>query len=167
MTIDSYRALAAAAWEYADEFGEPHCPRITVVDNDDPTGVVAPPEPQEDSGSETVGATASEEAPAEFREGSGSADGASPQDADSAAVVGAEPEADYDGAVGDGAEALSGAVGAGADSAVGPGTGPASPGVTGRQATAAEPRPLPLVVSGGGPAANGRSGSARPGRIGA
>ena len=96
VTIDSYRALAAAAWEYADEFGEPHCPRITVVDNDDPTGVVAPPEPQEDSGS---------------------ADGASPQDADSAAVVGAEPEADYDGAVGDGAEALSGAVGAGADSA--------------------------------------------------
>ena len=117
VTIDSYRALAAAAWEYADEFGEPHCPRITVVDNDDPTGVVAPPEPQEDSGSETVGATASEGAPAESQEDSGSADGASPQDADSAAVVGAEPEADYDGAVGDGAEALSGAVGAGADSA--------------------------------------------------
>ena len=116
VTIDSYRALAAAAWEYADEFGEPHCPRITVVDNDDPTGVVAPPEPQEDSGSETVGATASEEAPADSQEDSGSADGASPQDADSAAVVGAEPEADYDGAVGDGAEALSGAVGAGADS---------------------------------------------------
>ena len=117
VTIDSYRALAAAAWEYADEFGEPHCPRITVVDNDDPTGVVAPPEPQEDSGSETVGATASEGAPVESQEDSGSADGASPQDADSAAVVGAEPEADYDGAVGDGAEALSGAVGAGADSA--------------------------------------------------
>ena len=138
VTIDSYRALAAAAWEYADEFGEPHCPRITVVDNDDPTGVVAPPEPQEDSGSETVGATTSEEAPpepqedsgsetvgattseeapADSQEDSGSADGASPQDADSAAVVGAEPEADYDGAVGDGAEALSGAVGAGADSA--------------------------------------------------
>ena len=117
VTIDSYRALAAAAWEYADELGEPHCPRITVVDNDDPTGVVAPPEPQEDSGSKTVGATASEEAQAEFREDSGSADGASPQDADSAAVVGAEPEADYDGAVGDGAEALSGAVGAGTDSA--------------------------------------------------
>ena len=117
VTIDSYRALAAAAWEYADEFGEPHCPRITVVDNDDPTGVVAPPEPQEDSGSKTVGATASEEAQAESQEDSGSADGASPQDADSAAVVGAEPEADYDGAVGDGAEALSGAVGAGADSA--------------------------------------------------
>ena len=117
VTIDSYRALAAAAWEYADEFGEPHCPRITVVDNDDPTGVVAPPEPQEGSGSETVGATASEEAQAESQEDSGSADGASPQDADSAAVVGAEPEADYDGAVGDGAEALSGAVGAGADSA--------------------------------------------------
>ena len=117
VTIDSYRALAAAAWEYADEFGEPHCPRITVVDNDDPTGAVAPPEPQEDSGSETVGATASEEAPADSQEDSGSADGASPQDTDSAAVVGAEPEADYDGAVGDGAEALSGAVGAGADSA--------------------------------------------------
>ena len=117
VTIDSYRALAAAAWEYADEVGEPHCPRITVVDNDDPTGVVAPPEPQEDSGSKTVGATASEEAQAESQEDSGSADGASPQDADSAAVVGAEPEADYDGAVGDGAEALSGAVGAGADSA--------------------------------------------------
>ena len=104
VTIDSYRALAAAAWEYADEVGEPHCPRITVVDNDDPTGVVAPPEPQEDSGSETVGATASEEAQAESQEDSGSADGASPQDADSAAVVGAEPEADYDGAVGAGAD---------------------------------------------------------------
>ena len=104
VTIDSYRALAAAAWEYADEVGEPHCPRITVVDNDDPTGVVAPPEPQEDSGSKTVGATASEEAQAESQEDSGSADGASPQDADSAAVVGAEPEADYDGAVGAGAD---------------------------------------------------------------
>ena len=128
VTIDSYRALAAAAWEYADEFGEPHCPRITVVDNDDPTGVVAPPEPQEDSGSETVGATASEGAPAESQEDSGSADGASPQDADSAAVVGAEPEADYDGAVGDGAEALSGAVGAGADSAESaPAQDPAAP----------------------------------------
>ena len=91
VTIDSYRALAAAAWEYADEFGEPHCPRITVVDNDDPTGVVAPPESQEDSGS---------------------ADGASPQDADSAAVVGAEPEADLGGAVSDGAEASVGPVGA-------------------------------------------------------
>ena len=128
VTIDSYRALAAAAWEYADEVGEPHCPRITVVDNDDPTGVVAPPEPQEDSGSETVGATASEEAQAESQEDSGSADGASPQDADSAAVVGAEPEADYDGAVGDGAEALSGAVGAGTDSAESaPAQDPAAP----------------------------------------
>ena len=112
VTIDSYRALAAAAWEYADEFGEPHCPRITVVDNDDPTGVVAPPESQEDSGSETVGATASEEAPADSQEDSGSADGASPQDADSAAVVGAEPEADLGGAVSDGAEASVGPVGA-------------------------------------------------------
>ena len=51
------------------------------------------------------------------------------------------------------------AVGAEADSTSGPGAGPASgPGVTGRQATAAEPRPLPLVVSGGGSVAPALAG---------
>ena len=46
ITIDSYRALAAAAWEYADATGAvPSCPEITVVSNDDPAGIVTAPEP--------------------------------------------------------------------------------------------------------------------------
>ena len=46
ITIDSYRALAAAAWEYADAAGSaPSCPEITVVSNDDPAGIVTAPEP--------------------------------------------------------------------------------------------------------------------------
>ena len=46
ITIDSYRALAAAAWEYADAAGSaPSCPEITVVSNDDPAGTVTAPEP--------------------------------------------------------------------------------------------------------------------------
>ena len=46
ITIDSYRALAAAAWEYADAAGSaPSCPEITVVSNDDQTGIVTAPEP--------------------------------------------------------------------------------------------------------------------------
>ena len=84
VTIDSYRALAAAAWEYADEVGEPRCPRITVVDNDDPTGVVTPPEPQEDADAGAAGASASADAPAGPQEDTDSTDGASSQDADSA-----------------------------------------------------------------------------------
>ena len=46
ISIDSYRALAAAAWEYTDGAGSPvTCPDITVVDNEDPAGVVSQPEP--------------------------------------------------------------------------------------------------------------------------
>ena len=46
ISIDSYRALAAAAWEYADGAGTPvSCPEITVVDNEDPAGIVSQPEP--------------------------------------------------------------------------------------------------------------------------
>ena len=46
ISIDSYRALAAAAWEYADGAGSPvTCPDITVVDNEDPAGIVSQPEP--------------------------------------------------------------------------------------------------------------------------
>lgn len=46
ISIDSYRALAAAAWEYADGAGAaPACPEITVVGNDDPAGIVTAPEP--------------------------------------------------------------------------------------------------------------------------
>lgn len=45
VTLDSYRALAAAAWEYADDKGSaPKCPVITVVDNDDEAGIVIEPE---------------------------------------------------------------------------------------------------------------------------
>ena len=45
ISIDSYRALAAAAWEWSDGSGNPvTCPEITVVDNDDPAGIVAEPE---------------------------------------------------------------------------------------------------------------------------
>ena len=46
ISVDSYRALAAAAWEYADGAGSPvTCPDITVVDNEDPAGIVTQPEP--------------------------------------------------------------------------------------------------------------------------
>ena len=46
ISIDSYRALAAAAWEYADGAGTPaSCPEITVVDNEDPAGIVSQPKP--------------------------------------------------------------------------------------------------------------------------
>ena len=45
ISVDSYRALAAAAWEWSDGSGNPvTCPEITVVDNDDPAGIVAEPE---------------------------------------------------------------------------------------------------------------------------
>ena len=45
ISIDSYRALAAAAWEWSDGSGNPvTCPEITVVDNDDPAGIVVEPE---------------------------------------------------------------------------------------------------------------------------
>ena len=48
ISIDSYRALAAAAWEYADGAGSAaSCPDITVVDNEDPAGIVTAPEPTE------------------------------------------------------------------------------------------------------------------------
>ncbi|WP_074015331.1 HAD-IIA family hydrolase, partial [Actinomyces polynesiensis] len=46
VTLDSYRALAAAAWDAADEGTGVVCPEITVVDNDDPSGVVSAPEPE-------------------------------------------------------------------------------------------------------------------------
>gem|GEM_PF-22976 len=45
VTLDSYRALAAAAWDAADEGTQVACPEITVVDNDDPAGIVEAPEP--------------------------------------------------------------------------------------------------------------------------
>lgn len=44
VTLDSYRALAAAAWEYASEGREVRCPEVSVVPNDDPSGVVTAPE---------------------------------------------------------------------------------------------------------------------------
>ncbi len=48
VTLDSYRALAAAAWDFADEDGHLSCPEIMVVDNDDPAGIVAAPEPSDE-----------------------------------------------------------------------------------------------------------------------
>ncbi|MCD4556917.1 HAD-IIA family hydrolase [Schaalia sp. lx-100] len=48
VTLDSYRALAAAAWEYASEGREVTCPLIHVVPNDDPNGIVKAPEPAEE-----------------------------------------------------------------------------------------------------------------------
>ncbi|MDN6565488.1 MAG: HAD-IIA family hydrolase, partial [Actinomyces sp.] len=51
VTLDSYRALAAAAWDAADEGVNIACPEITVVDNDDPSGVVHEPvaQPEQES----------------------------------------------------------------------------------------------------------------------
>ncbi|WIK65270.1 HAD hydrolase-like protein [Gleimia hominis] len=43
VTLDSYRALIAAAWEYSETGSKVECPIIQVVDNDDPTGIVNPP----------------------------------------------------------------------------------------------------------------------------
>ena len=55
ISIDSYRALAAAAWEWADGSGNPvTCPEITVVENDDPSGIVTAPEPVADADDEFV-----------------------------------------------------------------------------------------------------------------
>ncbi|MDY2667987.1 MAG: HAD-IIA family hydrolase [Schaalia hyovaginalis] len=48
VTLDTYRALAAAGWDYADEKGNAvRCPAITVVENGDPSGVIEAPEPVE------------------------------------------------------------------------------------------------------------------------
>ena len=61
VSIDSYRALAAAAWEYADAAGEPvTCPEMSVVDNDDPSGIVRAPEAAagEERGDDILAATA-------------------------------------------------------------------------------------------------------------
>lgn len=53
VTLDSYRALIAAAWEYARETdAKVFCPPITVVDNDDPAGILESLAPE---GEETVG----------------------------------------------------------------------------------------------------------------
>ena len=60
LTLDSYRALAAAAWEYSAD--EPvDCPEITVVANDDPAGILS--EPVEDAAAEEANADITQEAP--------------------------------------------------------------------------------------------------------
>ncbi|MDU7382817.1 MAG: HAD-IIA family hydrolase [Schaalia turicensis] len=63
ITLDTYRAMAAAGWDYSDEnAGEtPRCPKLTVVPNDDESGiVVAPIEILEDAESDE-GFTSSDE----------------------------------------------------------------------------------------------------------
>ena len=48
VTLDTYRALAAAGWDYADEKGNAvRCPAIAVVENGDPAGLIEAPEPLE------------------------------------------------------------------------------------------------------------------------
>lgn len=42
ITLDTFRALIAAAWEYATDRRRAACPPLKVVDNDDPNGVVQP-----------------------------------------------------------------------------------------------------------------------------
>ncbi|MCS4484567.1 HAD hydrolase-like protein [Gleimia sp. 6138-11-ORH1] len=44
VTLDSYRALVAAAWEQAAKGPKVFCPELTVVENDDPAGIVEAPE---------------------------------------------------------------------------------------------------------------------------
>lgn len=41
--IDTYRALVAAAWHYADENQAPRCPQIIVVSNEDEKGIITEP----------------------------------------------------------------------------------------------------------------------------
>ncbi|QWW20676.1 HAD hydrolase-like protein [Schaalia sp. 19OD2882] len=48
VTLDSYRALAAASWEAGGEGVDVRCPQVRVVDNDDPAGIVEAPEPVEE-----------------------------------------------------------------------------------------------------------------------
>ncbi|WP_254872975.1 HAD-IIA family hydrolase [Schaalia sp. Marseille-Q2122] len=74
VTLDTYRALAAAAWEYAmEQRADVTCPEITVVDNDDPAGmVVAPEEPEVDE--TMLEAEAEAEAEADDADGFGDAD---------------------------------------------------------------------------------------------
>ncbi len=48
VTLDSYRALIAAAWDHAKETdSKVNCPPITVVENDDEAGILERPEPVE------------------------------------------------------------------------------------------------------------------------
>lgn len=49
VTLDSYRALIAAAWEWAENNPKVICPILTVVDNEDPAGIVVAPAPTEDT----------------------------------------------------------------------------------------------------------------------
>ncbi len=51
VTLDSYRALVAAAWDWADGNPKVVCPLLTVVENDDPAGIVEAPavEPEDDA----------------------------------------------------------------------------------------------------------------------
>ena len=67
VTLDSYRALAAAAW--AVESDEPvRCPELTVVPNDDPAGIVTPPEPQDEPEDEAENPEVSDAIDAELAE---------------------------------------------------------------------------------------------------
>ncbi|MDO5722106.1 MAG: HAD-IIA family hydrolase, partial [Actinomycetaceae bacterium] len=48
VTLDSYRALIAAAWDWAADNPKVVCPLLTVVGNDDPEGIVTAPEPADE-----------------------------------------------------------------------------------------------------------------------
>ena len=61
VTLDSYRALAAAAWDHSAEGYPVNCPEITVVDNDDPEGIVSAPEPAPEEDEVADAPAASEE----------------------------------------------------------------------------------------------------------
>ncbi|MDO5719942.1 MAG: HAD hydrolase-like protein, partial [Actinomycetaceae bacterium] len=66
VTLDSYRALIAAAWDHATESPKVKCPTITVVDNDDPAGIVSAPDvPQSQDSEETSTPDDSSESDAE------------------------------------------------------------------------------------------------------
>ncbi len=43
ISIDTFRALVAGSWDYADERGSVKCPELKVVQNDDPSGTVTKP----------------------------------------------------------------------------------------------------------------------------
>ncbi|MDO5729879.1 MAG: HAD-IIA family hydrolase [Actinomycetaceae bacterium] len=65
VTLDSYRALIAAAWDQATEGPKVICPTITVVPNDDPSGIVTAPEPADDDESEVEAQSGDESESAE------------------------------------------------------------------------------------------------------
>ena len=75
ISIDTFRALVAASWDYADERRAVKCPELIVVPNDDPAGTVTEPNKElpeaaeDESPSEVMSAVTAEEMPTAVEDG--------------------------------------------------------------------------------------------------